>query len=324
MIIFFFAVLIGISFFCVAYLFLDATRGQASDESRRLRERLTKITATESKKNPQTYLQTAQLSEISALNQLLKHNTTAKSIYSLLIFSNWNISVGAFLLIEALIGYIGYRVADRLTDVHFAAVGAGVVIAFIPYMMLVVNKRRYIGKFTTHFPDALMMIKNALRAGQGVQAGMQMVAEEGPHPVNKEFSRVVHEIEMGSSIGEALSELYKRLQTLDLRIFTLGVFIQQEVGGNLGELMGQVEATIRERLSLSREIRVLAAQGKMSGLVLMLLPVVVVFALKLVNPGYFDPLLTSELGKKIIVGAIIFQLIGCYAIHRITSFSITS
>jgi tight adherence protein B len=180
------------------------------------------------------------------------------------------------------------------------------------------NRQRYVTRFTIVFPDAIMLMKNALKAGQGIHAAFQMVAQEGPQPVAREFSQVVREVELGNSLTEALTELHRRIGTVDLRIFVLGIFIQHEVGGNLLELFDHVEKTIRDRLAMAREVKILSAQGKMSGVVLMLLPPAVALFLMGANREYFDAMFEDPMGKKILVIAFVQQLIGGLFIKKIT------
>ena len=239
-----------------------------------------------------------------------------------MVLSGWNMPLSIFLILDLLWGFTTYVLVKLISgNEEFAAV-LGIGMAAIPYVMLVINKRRYVEKFTMAFPDALMMMKSAIKAGQSIQATFQIVGEEGPAPVNAEFARIVQEVQLGASVYDSLSELFRRIQTVDIRLFILGVYIQHEVGGNLLELFDRVEQTIRDRLTLSREVKALSAQGKMTGGVLILLPIGLMIFISIINPGYFVPLLHDPMGKKILVTAFVFQGIGSFIIHKLTSFKI--
>lgn len=314
----FFGLFILLSASSLAYLFLNQVAGEETHEDGKLQRRLDQLLV----RHTAAIAQQARFSDISALNQMLKRQKFSQKLYELLILSGWTMPLSVFLFLDLLWGAVVYLVVYLISHSFPPAFLSGLAMAGLPYWFLVINKRRYVEKFTLHLPDSLMMMKNALRAGQGIQGAFHVVGEEGPKPVCLEFQRLVREIELGSHLNEALNMLYRRIQTVDLRILVLGIFIQQEVGGNLGELFDHIEKTIRERLSLSREIKALTAQGKMTGIVLVLLPVFFVLALKVINPTYFDPLLQDEAGRAILAMAIAMQFIGAYLIRRMTRFSL--
>jgi len=304
----------------VIYLLFDYFGAGGGYENRRIRARLEGLLTD---KKSAKIERTTNFSNIFSVNLLLKRQPLTRNLFALLQLTGWTMPISVFILADLMLGcVIGAIVKLVFKHVYFAA-PAGFVAMLVPYWLLIVNKQRYINKFTILFPDALMLMKNAIRAGQGIQAAFQMVAKESPYPISKEFSQLVHEIELGSHLTEALGELYKRIGTIDLRIFVLGVFIQHEVGGNLVELFSRIEHTIRERLTMAREINVLSAQGKMTGIVLMLLPIGLAGFLLMMNPKYFEPMFEEELGKTILGFSIFLQVIGGFVVRSITSFRVT-
>lgn len=266
----------------------------------------------------------AQFSQIFRLQAVMQRQPFLKQLYEMMVLSGWGMPVSVFLLIDCLIGFLAFMIANIFFENKTISIIAALGSAAIPYIFLVFNKQRYIDKFTINFPDALMMMKGSLQAGQGMQTAFRSVAEEGPAPISTEFNKVVQNIELGASVPEALNEMYQKIKTIDLRIFVLGVMIQQEVGGNLVELLERVENTIRERITLSREVKALSAQGKMSGGVLIMLPVGIGLVINLISPGYMKPLTDNEEGKNLLYIACGFQVIGSYIVHKITSFKMTS
>lgn len=310
------ALLVGVSITSVLYLLLDALIGEGRVDAR-MQQRLEGLLVHRSNSS---IVKDTSFSSIARLQKVLNRNSFSKNVQQLLILSGWNMPLSIFILSDVLWAFIVFAIVNAVVKIFLIAVGAAAVMSGIPYIFLVFNKRRYIDKFTVFFPDSLMMMKSALKAGQGLQSAFQVVADEGPKPVSTEFSRLVKEIELGAPVSEALNELYQRILTLDLRLFVLGIHIQHEVGGNLVELFEHIEHTIRERLSLGREMRVLAAQGKMTGVVLMLLPIGLAGVIGVANPGFFQPLLTDVMGRKLVWGAIAMQFIGSFVIHRMTYF----
>jgi tight adherence protein B len=302
---------------CFMYIMLEVFKEGTGRENRKIKSRVESLFLRKSNIERST-----SFSSIFRLNQALKRQPLSKKRFTLLSFTGWSMPLGIFILGDLLWAAIVLVITFLVSGNGFlsAAVAAGM--SLLPYLVLVVNKKRYVNRFTTVFPDALILIKSALRAGQGIQSAFKMVAKEGPQPVAREFAHMVHEIELGSQLTEALGELYRRIDTVDLRIFVLGIFIQNEIGGNMVELLTHIENTIRERLSMHREINVLSAQGKVTGTVLIMLPIGLAFLLWLMNPRYFDPLMEEEAGRKVFAFAVGMQMVGGMMIRKITSFRI--
>lgn len=310
---------ISLAFFVssLIYIALEGSIGQASYENQKIKDRLESLFLRKAKIE-----RSSNFSNIFGLNQALKRQRLSKKLFTLLTFTGWNIPISVFILGDLVWGALVFLIGNLVVKTPLTVLSMTLVAMALPYWFLIMNKRRYVNRFTMVFPDVLMLIKSAIRAGQGVQASFQMVAKEGPQPAAKEFAQMVHEIELGSTVTEALNELYRRIETVELRIFVLGIFIQSEVGGNLVELLEHIEKTVRERLSMLREIRVLSAQGKMTGIVLIMLPFALAGILMMINPKYFDPLINDEGGRKVLIFAGLMQIVGAYFIKKITSFRV--
>jgi tight adherence protein B len=315
----YFAVLSAICFSSVMYYLLEVVMGQQMYEKNKIQARLEYILAR--KQQPAKILQHSKYSSITALNRIFKRQKLPQQIYQLLSISGWNIPVSVFFFADLCWGFMILFVVFLTTKSHAAAVVCGIFGTFIPYQMLLGNKKKYIKTFSEKFPDALVMMKNALRAGQSIQSAFEIVAQEAPKPVSTEFERLIREVELGSTVNEALNLLYKRINTLDLRVFVLGVYIQQEVGGNLSELLHHIEKTIRERMTLAKEMNALSAQGRMSGMFIVAIPIFLTLAISALNPGYIAPLFETEAGKQTLMIAVGLQFIGGFLIKKITTFN---
>ncbi len=307
--------------FCVSsliYLALEGSIGSASYENQRIKDRLEGLFLRKAKIE-----RSSNFSNIFGLNQTLKRQHLSKKLFTLLTFTGWNIPISVFILGDLVWGSAVFLLANLVLKGAVLVLSITLLAIILPYWFLVINRHRYVNRFTMMFPDTLMLIKSAIRAGQGIQASFQMVAKEGPQPVAKEFAQLVREIELGSTVNEALNELYRRIETVELRIFVLGIFIQSEVGGNLVELLEHIEKTVRERLGMMREIKVLSAQGRMTGIVLMLLPFGLAAILTMLNPKYFEPMIDNPGGQRVLIIAGVMQLIGAFLIRKITTFRVS-
>jgi len=148
--------------------------------------------------------------------------------------------------------------------------------------------------FDNQLSDTLNLWVNALRSGYSVLQGMETIATELPPPVSKEFERVVQEVRLGLSLEKALDNMYRRVPSEDLDLVITAVNIQREVGGNLAEVLDNISFTIRERVRIKGEIRTLTAQGRISGWIISILPVVLSGILYAINPDYMSELWVQE------------------------------
>lgn len=164
----------------------------------------------------------------------------------------------------------------------------------LPRMLLGMAANKRMKSFDNQLGDTLNLWVNALRSGYSVLQGMETIATELPPPVSKEFERVVQEVRLGLSLGQALDNMYNRVPSEDLDLVITAVNIQREVGGNLAEVLDTISFTIRERVRIKGEIRTLTAQGRASGWIISLLPVALGGLLYMINPEYVSELWVKE------------------------------
>lgn len=176
--------------------------------------------------------------------------------------------------------------------------------------------------FTNQLPDALGIIANALRSGYSFLQAMDVVSREMPEPVNKEFSLVLKEARVNIPIEDALMHMVQRVQSPDLDLVVTAVLIQRQVGGNLSEVLDKIGGTVKDRIRLQGEIRTMTAQGRMSGWIVSLLPVVLALAMQVIAPGVLSPLFTHPLGMVMLAMGIVSQFIGIMLIRRMVNMEV--
>jgi tight adherence protein B len=136
---------------------------------------------------------------------------------------------------------------------------------------------------------------NALRSGYSVLQSMEAIAKESPEPTAAEFKRVVMEVQLGIPMQDSLDHLLGRMPSDDLDLVNTAVNIQREVGGNLAEILESIAHTIRDRIKLKGEIRVLTSQGRITGWIISMLPVVLTIFLYIVSPSYMSNLVENRM-----------------------------
>lgn len=224
------------------------------------------------------------------------------------------ITVGIFTLVTLFFLTFG---APLLT----AAI-AGIVLATIPSCVVWVKRQRRFLKFEEQFPDAIDQLARAVRAGHAFTTGFDLIGEELPDPVGKEFRITYTQQNLGVPLSTALDNFAARMPLPDVRFFVAAVQIQRESGGNLGEVLDSLSYVVRERFKLLRQVRVYTAEGRLSMYILSAIPIVGGIATFLMNPDYMTPLFTDPQGQTWLIVAAAMQVIGYVVIRRMINIKV--
>ncbi|MBK9121374.1 MAG: type II secretion system F family protein [Phycisphaerales bacterium] len=224
-----------------------------------------------------------------------------------------NLTAVASILLAALLVF-------GISPLVAGGVAAGVFILPLVYFGRCRNKR--LTKLSNQLPDVFELLSQALRAGNSLASAMQVVAKQLPDPAGTEFGRVFHEQNLGLKIEDALRNMADRVDLLDVRFFVTAVLIQRQVGGDLAEVLDKISSVIRERIQLFGTVQALTAEGRLSGYVLLALPVLVFFILMYVNPEYMSMLLIDPTGKMLLTVAVVMQLMGWALIKKIVNIKV--
>jgi tight adherence protein B len=187
----------------------------------------------------------------------------------------------------------------------------------LPWVFLIVRQGRRENAFLSQLPDTLQMLAGSLKAGYSLPQALDTVVREGQPPMSVEFNRALVESRLGMPVEDALEGIGRRLQSQDFSWVVMAVRIQRDVGGNLAELLMTVADTLRERERLRRQVRVLSAEGRLSGWILGGLPVVFFLYLVLANPTYLRPLWTTLLGALMLGLALVLLGVGAFWLSRV-------
>lgn len=177
-------------------------------------------------------------------------------------------------------------------------------------IMLVIRTDKRRAKFADQIDDTVQLLSGGLRAGHGFSRTVAAVASEADAPMGEELARVVNETRLGRDLPQSLTVAALRMRSDDFEWVAQAVAINAETGGNLAEVLDQVGRTIRERNQIRRQVRALSAEGRLSGIVLILLPIVMFFAFSIIQPGYLAFFFTNILGIAALVVSFILLVIG--------------
>ena len=266
---------------------------------------LTQVTQLLSKQDAKSALE-AMLSNWFNLSRLFKQAEVEMSVALFL-----GLSVGIGTASTALCGYVGLHLG--------IAPIVGLAFGTLPFLWLLFRRKRRLKRFAAQLPDALELIARALRAGHSLAAGFHLVCQESTDPIAKEFGQVFEEQNLGIPFEEALENLTDRIPNLDLRFFVTAIILQRQTGGDLAEILDKIGRLIRERFKIRGQVQALTGEGRLSGVVLLALPPVLFVTVYRINPEYLQLLFTDDLGKKMLIGGIVSQLVGALVIRKIVN-----
>lgn len=255
-------------------------------------------------------------SNINLFNRSLAILPGVVKLDGLLQQSGVKMLVGPLILLTLTLGVAGYMAGVILLRRDTIALAIGGGIALLPCLSLIYRRKQRRARFEALFPDALDLMGYALKAGHSIMASLKMVAEEIKGPVAEEFGRVVEEINFGRSIDDSLRALAGRIDSVELRYFVTSVIIQRETGGNLVAILESISEVIRKKFRFRERVRSLSAEGKLSAVILIILPVAVAGAISVMNPKYVRLLITDPIGHYFIVGAIVLLCLGSFVMYR--------
>lgn len=236
--------------------------------------------------------------------------------------SGARISLSALLLIAALLGvFFGLVVASALR-MPIGWVLGGALGFSVPFIVLRVKRTRRLRKFEEEFPEALDLIARALKAGHAFATGLKMVADEMGEPIGPEFRKTFDEQNFGLPLKDSLTNLTTRIPLLDVRFFSTAVLIQRETGGNLSEILENLGHVVRERFKILRQVRVYTAHGRLTGYVLLGLPVFLAIALAFINPEHMQLLFRERIGHMMLFATAVMQTIGYVWIKQVVKIEV--
>jgi tight adherence protein B len=308
-----FAVVAGGIFGAVAIL------DQRNARARLLRDRLESVQkAAEQQPDEDLALVRDQtLSEIPALDTLLRRSAKITNLQELLLQAGLRLRAGNLLLLSGISAVAFAAVILFLGQAPvFAAVGA-VIGSFLPYSYVSYQRTKRFKKFEEIFPEAIDTLARAVRAGHAFTTALEMISDEVAEPIASEFRMLFEEQKFGLPVRDALMNLTERVPLVDVKFFVTAVMLQRETGGNLAEILDNLSYVIRERFKILRQVRVYTAQGRLTMMLLMGLPPIIVVTMLTISPGFIRPLFTDPLGHVLIETGIVLQTVGYFVIRKI-------
>ena len=257
-------------------------------------------------------------SYVGPINQLLQRSgKTTSSLKDLLKQAGLSMNVSSFLLFSAVLGLLGYLVATFLSGLPLVGLVAMLILGFLPTLYARYRRGKRIKKFEDQFPESIDLIARALRAGHALPTGIGMVADEMPAPVGTEFRILYDEQNFGLTLPDAMRNFGARVPLLDARFFVTAVLTQRESGGNLAEVLDNLAQVIRDRFKVKRQVQVISAHGRITGVILSALPPCLAVAIMFISPTHLQVLTHDPIGREMIIAAVIMQVVGTIIIRKL-------
>jgi tight adherence protein B len=311
---FFVFIVVALATFAIASLF-----DQRSAQARLIKDRLATVQKAPEREPDEelALLRDEQLSKIPAFDSLLRRSARVSAIQDALLQAGMKFRAGNFLVLCLFCG-TGVGVATLLWARNPAVAWAALVIgSFLPYAFVSYSRQKRFEKIEELFPEAIDTLARAVRAGHAFTTALEMISNETSEPLASEFRKLYEEQKFGMPVRDALMNLTERVPLVDVKFFVTAVMLQRETGGNLAEILDNLSYVIRERFKIQRQVRVHTAQGRLTMVLLMAMPPVVVLVLQIFSPDFVSPLFHDPIGHFLVVVSVALQTIGYFVIRKI-------
>ena len=259
---------------------------------------------------------------LGTVEEVVTRRDFAATLKEDLARADLTLTVTEYLLIRGAVIVVAFLIGFLLQRNLLVALVTGAGGAFLPTLYVRSRQSRRLKAFDGQLPDVLDHLQGSLRAGYGLLQAVEWVSRQIPNPAGLEFERVLREVQLGRTLLDALDSMVRRIPSDDLALIITAIKIQYEVGGSLAEVLETVSHTIRERVRIYREIRVLTSQQRYSGYVLIALPIGLAAFLMLVNPEYEMRLFEPGPTLCIPIGAVVMMVVGYILMRRIVEIEV--
>jgi len=316
-----FLILVAGAVFLLSQLILVPSFGTRSVESRKIRERLKKVTQVGAK-GEYSLVRQKYLKELTPFERFLESLPGTEAIEDLIQQSGKQYPAYVITLSMLLLALLAAGITWYFTANLIGTAAATLMAGSLPYLKLKDDRKKRLELFEEQLPEALDMMTRALRAGYPFNEAMHYIAQEMQDPIAKEFSITFEEINYGRDVRQAFNYLLMRVPSVNLIAATTAILIQRETGGNLAELLDKTSDLLRKRFRFQRRVKTITAENRMSAWVLSLLPFVVFLVIALRTPEYIKPLFDTPMGNNLLGVGLILQIIGALWVRKQINFDI--
>ncbi len=255
--------------------------------------------------------------EKTKLNKSKKGKIVSKEFADYLAMSGIKLNASEFVYAWAGATFIPLILILMLDGNAITASGIAIIGFAIPPFWVQKERKKRQQEFNKQLGESLVIMNNCIKAGFSFQQAMESIASDMAPPISTEFAKTIREMHYGVNQKDALNHMVERVKNQDLDLLVSAILTSAQVGGNLSDILEIIAGTLRDRIRIKQEVRVLTAQGRVSGIVIGLLPVFILLALMVINPEYFALLVTTKTGKIMLAVSAVMEAIGFSVINKI-------
>jgi tight adherence protein B len=296
--------------------------GESAQARKRLKQRLEKIEITEGEESFQSLLRKKYLKKLSPMERYLESFPAMESLAKVIEQSGNTILAYRLVVLCLLMGIAGGVFGWFATRYIWAPVLGALVFSVIPYMKIRRDRRNRIAAFEEQLPEAIDLMKRALRAGHPFSTTLKLVATDMDKPVAEEFEMTFNDISYGNNVRRAMLGLLERVPSITVMALVTSILVQKETGGNLAEVLEQIAKVIRGRFRFHRRVKTLTAEGRMSAWVLAPVPFFIFSTIWVTTPDYLTILIDDTRGHNLLIYGAVSGVIGITWIRRILSIEV--
>jgi tight adherence protein B len=296
--------------------------GGLSDERAKLKERLNNDGKSSDGFDPATLTVVRREQQISGISGALAMIPFMRDLAKRIAQTWPSFSLAKFFFLSIALGTFGYFILFFVTGLPLLGAAVGLVFAVSPYVSLNMSRNKRQRAFLDQLPEALDFLSRILRAGHSLSTGLQMMADELPQPLSGEFRRCYDSHSVGQALEDSLKDTAIRVDNSDFGFFVTAILIQRQTGGDLSEVLTNISDMIRQRIRLAQHVKAKTAEGRFTGYILVVFPVILFFVSYYLNPGYASVLLHTNTGLMLLGIAAGMLMMGSYAIKKITTIKV--
>jgi tight adherence protein B len=312
-----FLALLGGAVFLLSQVLIVPAFGSDARTRKLLRHKLQQIQAVDDQQEVGSLLRQKYLRELSPLARRLEDSPHMEALAQVIEQAGLSMLAHRLVALAAVLALVAAAVAMLVTGNPAIAILALVAGGAAPFVFVFRKRRERLEKFEEQLPDAVDVMKRALRAGHPFSTCIKLVADDMDEPIAREFEQTFADINFGNDVRRALLGMLLRIPSSNLMAVVTAVLIQKDTGGNLAEIFERISQVIRSRFRFGRRVRTLSAEGRLSAWILTLVPIVLFGVLWISTPSYLPPLLENPTGQKMLIFAVFMMVVAVYWMRKI-------
>ena len=312
-----FILLVGGTVFMLTMGLIVPTFGDQRRTQKLLKRRLAGIENELGGRSVASVMREKYLRDLSPLERQLESLPGMEALANTIEQGGGNMLAHQLVVLAVFLSVGGAIAVGGLMHNLLAAVAAAGIGAAAPFFKIRYARAKRFAKLEEQLPDAIDVLRRALRAGHPLSACLKLVAEDMPQPMAKEFELAFADINYGNDVRRAFLGMLERVPSVTMMSFVTAVLVQRETGGNLAEVLDQISRVVRGRFKFFRKVRTLSAEGRMSAWVLALVPLVLFSLISITSPDYLPVLTHDPTGRKLIMAAVGLGLVGVLWIRKL-------